>query len=56
MFIIMVIRRLTPRRTRISASVPTGELLLNRLLFDRDIRDRKTWINQQRAKPEDSKD
>jgi len=51
MFIIMVIRRLTPRRTQVSASVPTGELLLNRLLFDRDIRDRETWINQQRAKP-----
>jgi len=52
MFIIMVIRRLTPPRTQVSASVTTGELLLNRLLFDRDIRDRETWINQQRAKPE----
>ncbi|MBA7561690.1 MAG: hypothetical protein GH159_02980 [Dehalococcoidia bacterium] len=51
MFIIMVIRRLTPRRTQISASVTTGELLLNRLLFDRDIRDREAWINQQRVKP-----
>ncbi len=53
MFVIMVIRRLTPRRTQISASVTTGELLLNRLLFDRDIRDREIWINQQRAKPEE---
>jgi glycerol-3-phosphate acyltransferase PlsY len=51
MFAIMIIRRLTPRRTRISASVPTGELLLNRLLFDRDIRDRESWINQRRLKP-----
>jgi glycerol-3-phosphate acyltransferase PlsY len=51
MFVIMVFRRLTPRRTQISASVPTGELLLNRLLFDRDIRDRETWISQQRTKP-----
>jgi glycerol-3-phosphate acyltransferase PlsY len=51
MFVIMIIRRLTPRRTQISASVPTGELLLNRLLFDRDIRDRETWISQQRSKP-----
>jgi glycerol-3-phosphate acyltransferase PlsY len=56
MFIIMVIRRLTPPRTPVSASVPTGELLLNRFLFDRDIRDRETWINQQRAKPEKVKD
>jgi glycerol-3-phosphate acyltransferase PlsY len=52
MFVIMVIRRLTPRRTQASASVPTGELLLNRFLFDRDIRDREAWISQQRVKPE----
>jgi glycerol-3-phosphate acyltransferase PlsY len=56
MFAIMLIRRLTPRRTRISANVPTGELLLNRLLFDRDIRDRETWITQQRAKPPKEKE
>jgi glycerol-3-phosphate acyltransferase PlsY len=56
MFIIMVIRRLTPPRTPASASVPTGELLLNRFLFDRDIKDREAWINQQRAKPEEGKD
>jgi len=56
MFVIMIIRRLTPRRTQISASVPTGELLLNRFLFDRDIRDRESWINQQRLKPEEGKD
>jgi glycerol-3-phosphate acyltransferase PlsY len=56
MFVIMVFRRLTPRRTHISASVPTGELLLNRLLFDRDIRDREAWITQQRAKPAQGKD
>jgi len=53
MFIIMVIRRLTPPRTQASASVTTGELLLNRLLFDRDIRDREAWINQRRVKPEE---
>jgi len=54
MFLIMVIRRLTPPRTQASASVTTGELLLNRLLFDRDIRDRETWINQQRVKPKET--
>ncbi|MBI2288342.1 MAG: glycerol-3-phosphate acyltransferase [Chloroflexi bacterium] len=36
-------------RTAISASVPTGELIINRLLFDRDIRDRKAWISQSPA-------
>jgi len=53
MFLIMVIRRLTPPRTQASASVTTGELLLNRLLFDRDIRDREAWINQRRVKPKE---
>jgi glycerol-3-phosphate acyltransferase PlsY len=48
LFVIMVIRRLTPRRAPISASVPMGELLLNRFLFDRDIRDREVWIHQDR--------
>jgi glycerol-3-phosphate acyltransferase PlsY len=56
MFVIMVIRRLTPRRVPISASVPTRELLRNRLLFDRDIRDRDTWVHQERNKPEEEKD
>jgi glycerol-3-phosphate acyltransferase PlsY len=51
MFVIMVIRRLTPRRTVASASVPMGELLLNRLLFDRDLRDRESWLKQQRTRP-----
>ena len=47
-FLIVVIRRLTAPRTMFTASVTPGQLLLNRLLFDRDIRDRKVWI-QQRA-------
>ncbi|MFC2059981.1 glycerol-3-phosphate acyltransferase [Chloroflexota bacterium] len=45
-------RRLITPRTPLSKSVSTVELFLNRLLFDRDIRDRKTWIH--RAFPEDS--
>ncbi len=47
--IIMVTRRLTAPRSPISSSVPTSELMLNRFLFDRDIRDRKTWISQKRS-------
>jgi glycerol-3-phosphate acyltransferase PlsY len=53
MFVIMVFRRLTPRRVPISASVPTRELLLNRFLFDRDIRDREAWIHQDRNNTEE---
>jgi len=47
--LISMFRRLTPARSPLSASVPTGELIINRLLFDRDIRDRKTWISQKRS-------
>ncbi len=45
-FLLAVIRRLTAPRTIFTASVTPRQLLVNRLLFDRDIRDRKAWINQ----------
>lgn len=45
-FLIVVIRRLTAPQTAISASVSSRELLVNRLLFDRDIRDAKTWMHR----------
>jgi len=47
-FLLVVIRRLTAPRTIFTASVTLRQLFVNRLLFDRDIRDRKAWI-QQRA-------
>jgi glycerol-3-phosphate acyltransferase PlsY len=40
------VKRLIGSRVPISQDVPTGELLLNRLLFDRDIRDRRAWIKR----------
>jgi len=46
-FLIVLIRRLTTPRTSLSASVPRGQLIINRLLFDRDIRDRDAWIKRQ---------
>jgi len=46
--LIVIFRRLSAPRSPISASVSTGELIINRMLFDRDIRDRKTWISQRR--------
>ena len=52
MLLIVVFRRLTAPRTSLSASVPSGQLIINRLLFDRDIRDREAWIH--RAPPEAS--
>ncbi len=37
-------KRLIGPRTALSQSVSRLELFFNRLLFDRDIRDRKTWL------------
>ncbi|MFC1932494.1 glycerol-3-phosphate acyltransferase [Chloroflexota bacterium] len=42
-------RRLLAPRTHLSESVSPVELFFNRLLFDRDIRDRKAWISQTRS-------
>ncbi len=44
-FLIAAFRRLTAPRTSLTASVPLRQLLVNRLLFDRDIRDRATWLH-----------
>ncbi|MCJ7764202.1 MAG: glycerol-3-phosphate 1-O-acyltransferase PlsY [Dehalococcoidales bacterium] len=41
----LLTRLITPR-TRLSQSVPAAELFFNRLLFDRDIRDRKAWTER----------
>jgi len=56
MFLIMFIRRLTAPKTSVTASVPPRQLLLNRLLFDRDIRDRKAWIHRQPLKQEEKQE
>jgi glycerol-3-phosphate acyltransferase PlsY len=49
-FLLLVIRRLTAPKTSVSTSVPPRQLLLNRLLFDRDIRDREAWLHRQPLK------
>lgn len=49
MFLVMVIRRLTAPRSSLASSVKTGEMLVNRLLFDRDIRDKEAWIYRKPA-------
>jgi glycerol-3-phosphate acyltransferase PlsY len=51
-FLLAVIRRLTASRTIFTASVTTKQLLVNRLLFDRDIRDRQAWIKQRPSQEE----
>lgn len=44
MFLIIVIKRLTAPRSGGAVLVSKGQLLLNRLFFDRDIMDRKAWM------------
>lgn len=44
--LLAVVRRLLVPRSELSASVPLGELLLNRFLYDRDIKDRETWTKR----------
>lgn len=44
--LIVIIRRLTAPKTSFTDSVSRGQLLVNRLFWDRDIRDRKAWVNQ----------
>jgi len=45
-FLLAVVRRLTAPQTIFTASVTPRQLFVNRLLFDRDIRDRKAWMNK----------
>jgi hypothetical protein len=44
--LVALLKRLVVPRTELSQSVPTTELVVNRLFFDRDIRDRKAWMSQ----------
>ncbi|HCP59961.1 MAG TPA: hypothetical protein DIT43_00005 [Dehalococcoidia bacterium] len=46
LFLIVIIRRLTAPRSPLAKSVSRRQLIINRLLFDRDIRDREAWINR----------
>jgi len=46
MFVIVFIRRLIVPRTPATASISYRQLLVNRLLCDRDIRDRNAWMHR----------
>ena len=47
--LIALSKRLLAPRTALSESVRPLQLFFNRLLFDRDIRDREAWISQTRS-------
>jgi glycerol-3-phosphate acyltransferase PlsY len=46
MFLVIAIKRLAAQPSKEPAAISRKLLLFNRLLFDRDIRDRKAWISQ----------
>jgi len=46
MFLVGAVRRLTVPRAAITGLVSYRQLFINRLLFDRDIRDREIWIHR----------
>jgi glycerol-3-phosphate acyltransferase PlsY len=45
-FLIIAIKRLTAQPSAEAASISKSRLLFNRLLFDRDISDKKVWMNR----------
>jgi glycerol-3-phosphate acyltransferase PlsY len=52
---IALLRRLTAPKSALAAGVSMSELLINRLLFDRDIKDREAWLNQVHPNPKATK-
>jgi acyl phosphate:glycerol-3-phosphate acyltransferase len=48
-FLIIVIKRLTAQKAREKRQTGIGQLLWNRLLYDRDIADRKAWVGRRHA-------
>jgi glycerol-3-phosphate acyltransferase PlsY len=46
MMLIVIIKRLTAQPAAEARSIGMGRLLINRLLYDRDIGDRKTWVQR----------
>jgi glycerol-3-phosphate acyltransferase PlsY len=45
-FLVVVIKRLTAQASPESATIGTGRLLMNRLIWDRDIADRTAWVRR----------
>ncbi len=44
--VLLLVRRLTAPRSELAATVSARELVVHRLLFDRDIKDRKLWLSR----------
>jgi glycerol-3-phosphate acyltransferase PlsY len=55
MLLVIVIKRLTAQPLGEAMAISRGQLLLNRLLFDRDIRDRRIWISRKPVGQQETK-
>lgn len=49
-FLIVVVKRLTAQKSPEKREIGMGRLLLNRLLLDRDIADKKAWMQRKHIK------
>jgi len=54
-FLIVVVKRLAASKAAEATAISKKRMLLNRLLFDRDIMDRKTWMYRRPFKAKDIK-
>jgi len=52
-FLVIAIKRLAAQPSNKPVSVSWKQLLLNRLFFDRDIRDRKAWMSREPINPQE---
>lgn len=50
--LIIIIKRLTAQPNTEAVKSDMGRVMLNRLLFDRDIKDRNAWVNRNRTDKE----
>ncbi len=46
LFLLVILRRLVQPRAEISRELPLPELVFNRFIFDRDIRNRDAWVKR----------
>ena len=56
MFLILILKRLTAQPATEANNIGMGHLLLNRLLFDRDIGDRTAWVHRKHAPKKEKKE
>ncbi|MCK4863000.1 MAG: glycerol-3-phosphate acyltransferase [Dehalococcoidales bacterium] len=56
MALIIIIKRLTAQSAIEARNIGMGHLLLNRLLFDRDIGDRTTWVHRKHIPKKEKKE